>query len=155
MLGDSLEDRFWQKIEIIPFHECWEWVGSMRPDGYGVISGPKRPNSKSRMIRANRLSWELHFGRIKDGLFVCHRCDNRGCVNPNHLFLGTQKENMADMYSKKRESRKLSDEQIKEIKKLYKRRSKDFGLVPLAKRFGVTHAQIGYILRGTSWKHIN
>jgi hypothetical protein len=103
----SLAERFWAKVEKT--HGCWLWVAALHgPSGYGVIAaGPKG----AAPLRAHRVSWELHFGRIPDDLCVLHRCDvnyapgdqtYRRCVRPNHLFLGTRPENQADMKSKGR-----------------------------------------------------
>lgn len=88
--------RFWDKVEMIPFHPCWEWKASKSVNGYGKI----RWEGKSQL--AHRVSWELHFGLIPTGLQVCHSCDNRTCVRPDHLFLGTAQDNTDDMMNKSR-----------------------------------------------------
>jgi len=97
----SLAERFWDKVELIPFHECWEWTGG-GSRGYGQI----QDTVLGRLRRAHRVSWEIHCGQIPAGLFVCHHCDNRKCVRPSHLFLGTASDNLMDASRKGRLSYK-------------------------------------------------
>jgi hypothetical protein len=92
----SLSVRFWEKVRIASKDECWLWTASLNNKGYGKIGEGKK------ILLAHRVSWELHFGPIPDRLCVLHKCDNPKCVNPDHLFLGTQKDNAQDMVRKNR-----------------------------------------------------
>lgn len=112
-------ERFWGKVAFIPFHGCWEWTGSNFTFGHGLFNLQRIP----RM--AHRISWTLINGAIPEGMNVLHHCDNPNCVNPDHLFLGTQADNIRDMCSKGRNScgrgqthynAKLTDQQVSEIR---------------------------------------
>lgn len=95
----TTEQRFWEKVEIIPFHSCWEWVGAKNWGGYGLLWGGL---SKPRTLLAHRFSYEIHKGHIDAGLDMMHSCDNPGCVNPDHLTPGTTLDNILDCKSKGR-----------------------------------------------------
>lgn len=87
--------RFWNNINKLSDSGCWEWIGTLR-NGYGRIYWI------DRVATAHRISWIIHNGEIPTGKFVCHHCDNRKCMNPEHLFLGTFSDNMQDMWNKHR-----------------------------------------------------
>ncbi|WP_332763973.1 HNH endonuclease signature motif containing protein [Phenylobacterium sp.] len=151
--GVPLEMRLLASYEIDKVSGCWNWIGGRRSRRYGQIY------AFGRRMSAHRASWMLNRGPIAAGLVVCHRCDNPLCVNPDHLFLGTQADNVADMDSKGRRGRvrgeavntaKLTAEQVLEIRAL-------FGRLPhrmIAERFGVTKSQIDKIRSGVCWAHV-
>lgn len=100
----SLSDGFWERVLVGSADDCWLWQGSVRNNGYGQLQ--RRAICKIP-LKAHRVAWELTNGSIPDGVYVLHRCDNRRCCNPSHLFLGTGLDNINDMVSKGR-SRKDS-----------------------------------------------
>lgn len=94
------EERFWKLVKSGNPDECWEWQGSKGKGGYGRFN--KYNRLKNSHIYAHKFSYELHNGPVPDGLLVLHKCDNPGCVNPNHLWLGTYRDNCLDMINKGR-----------------------------------------------------
>jgi hypothetical protein len=120
-------ERFWEKVDKdgpIPHHcpeigPCWVWTGAKKGGkwDYGMLGGPS--DSRSAQL-AHRVSWKLHHEEIADEICVLHRCDNPPCVRPEHLFLGTLKDNTQDMLKKDRHlPRKITLEQRKEIRERY------------------------------------
>ena len=137
----TLRERFWRYVRMTPY--CWEWTASKRKNGYGQITA-----RAGESLTAHRVSWELHFGPIPAGLCVMHRCDNRLCVNPAHLSLGSYLDNNRDMIAKgrfrPRGKSPLSAEQRQEI---VARSLEGESQRRISRRFGITHTQIGKIIR--------
>ena len=119
---------------------CWGWSGALCA-GYGSL------RYRQKHYRAHRLSYELHVGPIPEGMYVLHKCDNRACSNPDHLFVGSQKDNMMDMVNKGRQTkyRKLSSEDIDRMRDL-----RDSGLLyrEIASAFRCGRNHVSQILRG-------
>lgn len=139
----TLEDRFWAKVDKRGPDECWSWLGASNA-GYGLIS-----DGTGKHLRATRASIIIHYGSFDNSLVVCHKCDNPPCVNPDHLFLGTLKNNMQDMHSKNRGYAKLTIQQREEIARRYVRGTPH---VPgnsreLAEEYGVSTSRIQGIVR--------
>lgn len=147
-----LEERFWAKVDVRGLGECWEWRAGRFHDGYGYIRGDRHGPS----LRAHRVSWELHYGRVPNGLFVCHHCDNPPCVNPRHLFLGTPLENTRDAAVKgllptgeKNAAARLTERQAVEIRSLHRAGANQYQLAEL---FGVSQSTISRTVNGRHWR---
>jgi hypothetical protein len=141
----SLHDRFFSRFVVLA-NGCWQWRSHTDKDGYGILPGDKKN------VRAHRLSYEIHIEKISDGMIVCHKCDNPGCVNPEHLFIGTKKDNAQDALQKgrayvgeKNGRSKLTEQNVKEIL------SSKLNSEQLAQKLGVSRATINSVKRGTTW----
>ena len=145
--------EFFEK-EVIKGNGCWEWKGKLSKDGYPRVVCRKQYGSQ----RANRASWTIYKGKIPKGKVVMHLCDNKICTNPDHLKLGTPKQNSKDMVFKGRSvigvrnaNAKLDDDKVKEIKRMI---AQGISYPKIAIMFKVASDTISRIGRGISWKHI-
>lgn len=142
-------ERFWSKVDVSGVDECWEWLAS-KSEGYGRFS------IRYQMWLAHRVAWVLTYGPIPEGLCVLHHCDNRGCCNPYHLFLGTRADNLADAARKGRTSRgerrhnsKLTEEDVLDIRDMYA--TGKWTYRELADEFDVAKSLISGIVHGRTW----
>ena len=137
----SFEQRFWSNVHRTP--GCWFWTGTRRQNKstYGQF---KVGDTK---LMAHRVSWELHFGEIPEGLFVLHKCDTPSCVRPSHLFLGTKGENNTDRHRKGRtvSKRKFSDEDIDRIRN---RLARGYPRSEIQAEFGIDSGYLSRVARG-------
>lgn len=142
----TLEERFFSRFQQVE-SGCWQWRSHTDKDGYGVLPGDRQN------IRAHRLSFEIHVGCIPDGMIVCHKCDNPGCVNPDHLFVGTAKDNAQDALIKRRHyigekngRSKLTREDVQYIRKSSR------NTIELAEILGVAQSTVNRVKRGDLWQ---
>lgn len=149
--------KFWEKVDQRGAGDCWTWTGCIAPNGYG----------RYRNAGAHRFSWMVtHRSEIPEGMSVLHRCDNRSCVNPHHLFIGSQKDNVADCIAKGRfpsnltargkgekcPRAKLTNEQVLDIRSRFTGSHGELRM--FAKEFGVTIQNIWRLLNRKTWNHI-
>lgn len=157
---DTPINRFWKYVK--KSDDCWNWIGPLSNRGYGRFFIGSRPGNS---WLAHRFSWAVHYGNIPSGLFVCHHCDNPGCVNPKHLFVGTQFDNMSDaakkghlpqqrypwLFAGERNGRsKLTEKDVREIRRL----SAIQGQRPIADQFGISRSLVRHIQAWRNWTHV-
>lgn len=148
----SEQERFYDFALPEPNSGCWLWIGALYGSGYGVFN-----TSDDRTMHAHRYSWMLHRGEIPDGLIVCHKCDVRCCVNPEHLFVGTHSDNANDMHAKGRNNTprgeqhvrsKLSEQDVRNIRVDIR------ALSTIGNDYGVDKQYIWKIKHGWHWEHV-
>lgn len=150
-MKQKTKEQLYRFIKDFNPEHCWDFQGYVHKSGYGRIK------LNQKYFYAHRYSFEVHNGPIPEGLCVCHKCDNRKCVNPNHLFFGTQQENIADMCRKKRNKKhekhhnaRLTMTKAREIRNLCS--EKKLSHTEIAKLFGVKREAISKIHQGIRWK---
>jgi hypothetical protein len=149
----TIPRTFDQRYIPEPNTGCWLWLGVINRKGYGVIqlkvkSKPKRPS-----VLAHRYSYAMNKGAIPDGLFVCHSCDQRSCINPDHLFLGTAKDNQQDMARKGRggnPTAKMTMEKARQLRGV--REETGLPWSEIGPMFGITRGAASAIGRGLTWR---
>ncbi|MHB1000512.1 MAG: hypothetical protein ACYC27_14830 [Armatimonadota bacterium] len=147
----SIEERFWRKVNKNSPHGCWDWTGA-KSSGYGSMY------YEGRHQNATRISLILTGIKISKDIYVCHKCDNPACVNPDHLFLGSAKDNSDDKVAKKRHlygengtATKLTEDQAREI---IARQSAGESVKVLAAEYGMSQTNIRAIANGKAWKYL-
>jgi hypothetical protein len=149
----TIAERFATRFVPGAPDECWPYMGAIRKKcGYGAFSW------NGRNIPASRAAWLLAYGEIPENLFVCHSCDNRQCVNPAHLFLGTAQDNMSDMVTKDRHSRGsrsphaiLDERAVLEIRSSH---NNGTAIRALAREYAVSQRTVQFIVHGKTWHHV-
>ena len=145
----DVEKYIKDRVSINPDTGCWEWVGSFFSNGYA------RAGLKGYSKRASRLCYSYFVGEIPKNMFACHKCDNPGCVNPDHIFIGTAKDNLLDMSNKGRSLRgekspnaKLTEDKVIKIRN--SKKPKEYW----SKKYNVSIFTIRDVMNGRTWKHV-
>lgn len=159
-MSKQIKERFFDKVSPEPMSGCWLWTGAPSDNTKTGQYGRFRMNGKQR--RAHRASWELFRGKIPEGMHVLHRCDNPVCVNPDHLFIGTNSDNVADRVEKHRSGnkphigenhpmRRLSEENVRSIRSRYfmGEAGKNLSI-----EFGVSRSAVSEIVNFRKWRHV-
>lgn len=148
----DLAERFWEKVDIQENDKCWEWKAFTHPfSGYGMFQ------LKEGVRHAHRVAYMLETGKMPIGFLVCHKCNNRKCCNPQHLYAGTPKENMNDRENAgnhakgmAKKNSKLTDLDVKKIRALRGEKSQR----KISNIFGISKSIVGDIQLGKRWKHV-
>lgn len=155
-----IEERLYSHIKINEISGCWEWQGSTRA-GYGRLTIGSRKDGTRRIVMAHRLSYELNYGEIPENMEICHKCDNRCCINPEHLFVGTHQDNMDDRerkgrnvvpYGENNGMHKLTSEDVEKAR--LERMHLMTTYQALADKYGVSKKTIMNAIKGKTWKTV-
>lgn len=157
-------DRVMARIEPVTESGCWIFMGALNEAGYGIVGKGVRGSGNDR---THRIVWTHYNGDIPDGMFICHKCDVPQCCNPSHLFLGTAKDNHADMQKKKRDSKpprnyhdkgeyrynaKLTEDDVRTIRKMHEDGLSAYKISKIINK--VRHSVIWRVCEKLTWKHV-
>lgn len=147
------EQEFWRRARR-DANGCLVWIRRLDQNGYAPIF------RRGRWTKAHRLAWEFSNGKVPSGMNVCHRCDNRACIEPTHLFVGTQSDNMRDCENKGRANHPVGERNNKakltseEVLELRRRRAAGESMYRLGKVFGIARQSVRSIILGRHWRHV-
>lgn len=148
----GVEVRFWKYVEET--EKCWLWKGAVKPNGYGHFNW-RASWKKPIQMGAHRASWIIHFGPIPEGMYVCHKCDVKNCVRPDHLFLGTAVDNMQDCVRKGRiasgdklPQTKLNHQKARFIRGFVKKRGDQ---TRVSKLLNISRRAVSFVVNGKAW----
>jgi hypothetical protein len=156
----ELADRFWSKVDRRGSDDCWPWISKSKTHfGYGSFGVHLPGQEAGRLVNSHRCAYILSYGAIPSGMIIRHSCDNPACCNPRHLVVGTFGDNMRDMRARGRGGdrrvfgvingrSKLTVEQVREIRQA-EGKQRD-----IAKRYGISPAQVWRIKTGTHWRDV-
>lgn len=155
-------ERFWSHVNVGSSDECWEWNGQIATTGYGAFAIPRKGSARSfHPIGAHRFSYELTYGPIPEGMCVLHSCDNRKCVNPSHLRIGTKGDNNRDTVSHGRTNpvsgegcswHKVTEGDVVAIRTEYA--TGTISMAALGVKYGLSIGSIHMIIHRRNWKHV-
>lgn len=155
MIGAAkLEARFWAKAPARPDTTCWIWTGSLWPAGYG------RVRRDGHQLQAHRVAFAYANGPIPEGMDVLHRCDNPPCVNADHLYLGTDADNVRDRMERGRSARQLGEAcgtaKLTEalVREMRRQHAAGVGFRRLGRAFGVSKHAASLAVTGQTWGHV-
>jgi HNH endonuclease len=155
-VNSTLRERFDSKWTPEPNSGCHLWIGCVCSCGYGVIKGDG--GRQAPTLSAHRVSWEMHFGNVPNGMCVLHECDTPACVNPDHLFLGTKQDNSDDCKRKGRTDTARGDangnSKLKITAVLDIRSATGVPIQDLARKHNIGYSQVKRIRSGESWAHV-
>jgi hypothetical protein len=167
MEGRVLAARFWKYVDKTTHPSgCWLWTGALTSTGYGQIGMGSKTDGTRRPHKAHRVAWELSRGKIPQGMSVLHHCDNPPCVNPDHLFIGTQKDNAQDMGRKGRAAVQRHPEIIRgernanavlttaDVLEIRRLKAEGMGPTAIARQLGTSYSAVQGVFYGYTWKHL-